>query len=74
MYKRTWKNPANDIVHIVAMPGGPRPFSACGTYTFAFKEPDNYFRPGVATCVACWAREFLEWEREANAPAPRKGI
>ncbi len=68
MYKTTYRDPSSGIIHIVAMPSSTQPFTACGTlrfeYTSSYARRD--FKLGVATCLSCWAREFIEWEHEAS--------
>lgn len=49
-----------DVVHIVAMPRSENAFTACGRYHRLIAQP---LCP--VTCIACWAREFIEWEFEA---------
>lgn len=60
-FKRTYVDCVG-IVHIVAMPTCARPFSACGKWHMA---PTDVRDLAVVTCLACWAREFLEYQIEA---------
>lgn len=68
MYKLTYYDYSRGVAHIVAMPKSANPFTACGAIHLAYSRTGRhaFFVPGVATCVACWAREFVEWEIEAR--------
>lgn len=64
MYRRIWTDPRTQVSHIVAMGRSSLPFTACGA--FHWSRRINNLERGVATCVACWAREFMEWSLEAE--------
>lgn len=70
MYGRIWTDPRTQVSHIVAMWRTEKPFTACGQ--FHWGSPLASLKPGVATCVACWAREFMEWSIESHIEATRK--
>jgi hypothetical protein len=68
VYKKTYYDHNRGVRHIVAMPSSRHPFTACGVLQFDYNEDSkaHFFVPGLATCMACWAREILEWEIEAR--------
>jgi hypothetical protein len=63
MYKRIWVDPCTQISHIVAQWRESCPFTACTM--FHWYAPLESLQNGVATCVACWGREIMEWSIEA---------
>jgi hypothetical protein len=66
MYKHIWVDPRTQVSHIVVR-WREDPFTACRQF---HTWPRDCLQEGVATCVACWHREIIEWSIEAQ----KKGL